>query len=110
MHWNILDDRLITLYECINIPQLTHVRHIKDRSFLTRVQVRLQHSLLVLNGHLPTGKRHHLGTNIYVKLVQRGAQQLLTTFIRKKLQVNAVFPEFWSEISKFATKSKILHN
>ncbi len=60
-----------------DVPQLDHVRHVKESGILAGVLVRGQNSILVLNGHVPAGKGNHLAAVLAVEVSQHSLLQHL---------------------------------
>lgn len=54
----------------LNLP---HVRHIKQTSMRSSVQVLFQHAEGILHWHFVAGKRHHARAKAHMQVVQRGA-------------------------------------
>jgi hypothetical protein len=53
-------------------PDLTHVGDIKQTCLVSGMEVLLDNTARVLNGHRITGKRNHFSTQLPVERVERG--------------------------------------
>lgn len=51
-------------------PEAAHVGDVEEAGVLAAVKRRVHDGVLVLDGHAPSGERHHLGTMLHVEIVQ----------------------------------------